>query len=483
MENEIKHRVGLSGLIALIVGGTIGSGIFALPATLTAAANPAAILLGWVVVATGMVALAGVYRDLTLNQPEIDDGIYGWSKAIGGHMGGFIASYGHGMGDAVGNASYLTVIFSALGSFDALKFFGTGTSWSAIIAASAALWLVTFLALRGVKESAWLNNLVTIAKIIPLALFIILALWHFSPTTFMAHFFDLQVYNAETKHFQAVSLFDQSKSVLLAAMWTLVGIESGTIFATRAKKLSDVAKATSIGALIVIVLLVGVSCLALGLMAPAQISQLHAPSLAGLMDAMVGTWGRLLINVCLIIAVCGALVAWVNLASEELRLMGRGKSATSWFNRLNANEAPHVSLLLTSGVTQVLLIVAGLYSAGYLELLKFSTSLAIVPYLLASIYGLKSALGGYGYPTKAARLKAGLRASVATLFTLVMLVGAGVQYLLLGAIVWGSGFGFYYMGKNEQNAAFSLREKIAWGVIFLMALGGIYGMISGVITF
>lgn len=49
---------------------------------MTANANPLGILIGWAIVAVGMFALTSVYRNLTLQQPEIDDGIYGWSKAL-----------------------------------------------------------------------------------------------------------------------------------------------------------------------------------------------------------------------------------------------------------------------------------------------------------------------------------------------------------------------------------------------------------------
>lgn len=94
----------------------------------------------------------------------------------------------------------------------------------------------------------------------------------------MAHFSSTQVYNVSTHTWAHSSIFTQSKSVLLSAMWTLIGTESGTIFATRAKKLSDVAKATNIGELFVIIMLVGTSVLSLGLMAPSKISALHDPS-------------------------------------------------------------------------------------------------------------------------------------------------------------------------------------------------------------
>lgn len=176
MKQDVKNKVGLGGLTRLIIGGTIGSGIFALPATLTAGANPEGILIGWAIVAVGMFSLAGVYRNLTLQQPDIDDGIYGWSKRLFGDLGGFIANYGHGIGDAVGNASYLTVMFSAFGGFSIFAFFGSGTTWPAVIAASILLWIITALVMRGIHTSTGMNNITTVAKVIPIAMFIILAI-------------------------------------------------------------------------------------------------------------------------------------------------------------------------------------------------------------------------------------------------------------------------------------------------------------------
>lgn len=481
MKQEVKNKVGLGGLTGLIVGGTIGSGIFALPATLTAGANPEGILIGWTIVAIGMFSLAGVYRNLTLQQPKIDDGIHGWSKNLFGDMGGFIANYGHGIGDAIGNASYLTVIFSALGGFSFLQIFGNGTTWPSIIGASILLGIVTGLVLKGIKTSTVMNNITTIAKVIPIAMFIILAILNFSPHTFLAHFASTNVFDVATNHWMHVSIFDQSKSVLLSAMWTLIGIESGTIFATRAKKLSDVAKATNLGAMFVIVLLVGTSVLSLGLLAPNQISKLHDPSVAGLMENMVGPWGGWLIYICLIVSVVGALIAWVNLCSEQLRVAGRGGSGSKWLAELNEAEAPKNALLVTTGLTQVLMIIAGLYSAGYAVLLKFSTSMAIVPYFFASLYALKSVICGIGFkdlPTYK-RITSAIYAVLATAFTLFMIFGAGLRYLLLGAIIWMTGFGFFYQGKKEKGQRLSKVEWLWWGVIAVMALAGILGLLTG----
>lgn len=484
-QTEIKSKVNLGGLTALVVGGTIGSGIFALPATMTEGANPEGILIGWLIVAIGMLSLASVYRNLTLQQPNIDDGIYGWSKHMFGDVGGFLAAYGHGAGDAIGNASYLTVLFSAFGSFAIFKFFGNGTTWPAVIVASIILWIIVFLVLRGVHTETWLNDITTVAKVLPIAAFLILAIINFNPHIFMAHFSSTWVYSTSLHHYQNVSIFGQSKNVLLAAMWTLIGIESGTIFATRAKKLSDVAKATTIGAIIVILLLVGTSILSVGLLSPRMISSLHAPSMAGLMEHMVGKWGAWLINICLIISVLGALIAWVNLSAEEVRLAGRGGSSTKWLNGLNKHEAPVNSLIVTVGITQALMIVAGAYSAGYEVLLKFSTSLSIVPYLMVALYALKSVICGTGFENRSAkeRITSSIWAVIAVSFTVFMLYGAGLKYLLLAAIVWMTGFPFYFKGKKERQEKWNKVEIISWSVFGIMAVIGLVGLLTGFILF
>jgi arginine:ornithine antiporter/lysine permease len=51
--------LGLGLLVALVVGSTIGSGIFGLPQNMAAGAG--AILIGWVITGVGMLMLALVY--------------------------------------------------------------------------------------------------------------------------------------------------------------------------------------------------------------------------------------------------------------------------------------------------------------------------------------------------------------------------------------------------------------------------------------
>ena len=67
-------------------------------------------------------------------------------------------------------------------------------------------------------------------------------------------------------------------------------------------------------------LLLAVNLLSYGLMAQADIAGLSDPSMAGLLENEVGAWGAGFISAGLAISLLGALIAWVLLAVEILRL-------------------------------------------------------------------------------------------------------------------------------------------------------------------
>lgn len=69
-DSKVKGSLGLALLVALVVGSTIGSGIFGLPQNMAAGAGAGAILIGWAVTGVGMLMLALVYQRLALRKPR-----------------------------------------------------------------------------------------------------------------------------------------------------------------------------------------------------------------------------------------------------------------------------------------------------------------------------------------------------------------------------------------------------------------------------
>ncbi len=75
-------------------------------------------------------------------------------------------------------SGYFVLLFSTLGYF--FPVFGQGNTPVAIGCASLLLWAVHFLVMRGIKEAAFINQVTTVAKIVPLLMFIVIAAVAFS---------------------------------------------------------------------------------------------------------------------------------------------------------------------------------------------------------------------------------------------------------------------------------------------------------------
>ena len=113
-----------------------------------------------------------IFQWLSTTRPELDDGVYGYAREGFGEYLGFNAAWGCWISAWVGNAGYLVVLFSALGSFGALALFGDGTTWPALLGELTVLWLMHAFVLHGVHNAAITNAIVTLAKVVPIALFI-----------------------------------------------------------------------------------------------------------------------------------------------------------------------------------------------------------------------------------------------------------------------------------------------------------------------
>ena len=56
-----SHSVTLWTLVALIIGSTVGAGIFSLPQNIASVAGPGAMLIGWLVAGVGMLSVCLLY--------------------------------------------------------------------------------------------------------------------------------------------------------------------------------------------------------------------------------------------------------------------------------------------------------------------------------------------------------------------------------------------------------------------------------------
>ena len=469
-------QLSLRALVALVVGSMVGAGIFTLPAAFGRSTGVLGALIAWAIAGTGMLMLAFVFQTLSLRKPHLETGIYAYAKAGFGNYLGFVSALGYWIACCLADVACLTLIKSTLGFF--FPIFGDGTTVTAIITASALLWAVHVLVLRGVKQAAAFNTIVTVAKIIPLGVFLVIAV-----VGFRADIFALNFWGGEAP--TAANVIGQVRNTMLVTVFVFVGIEGASVYSRYAKNRADVGVATVLGFLGVLALLVLVTMLSYGVLLRPELAALQAPSLAGVMEALVGRWGTVFISIGLLISVAGNYLSFSLLAAEVLGSAARDQTMPAFLARENRHQVPSAALWATNLVIQTFLVVTHFAEYAFNLALKMTSAMTLIPYLLVGAYGLKLAWTRETYgATPTARNKDVVVGALATAYACAMIYSGGLKFLLLAALLYAPGSILFFMVRRQQRAAVfaSVRERLLFGATVVAAVGALYGLNSGALS-
>ncbi|WP_293796953.1 amino acid permease [uncultured Pantoea sp.] len=452
----MDKKLGLSALTALVLSSMLGAGVFSLPQNMAAVAGPAALLIGWLITGVGIIFLSLAMLLLTRLKPELDGGIFTYARAGFGELMGFCSAWGYWLCAVIANVSYLVIVFSALSFFTDTPdrvVFGDGNTWQAMLGASVLLWLVHCLVLRGVQTAASINLLATLGKLVPLLLFVVLALLAFNYDRFRFDFSGVEL---------GQPLWQQVKQTMLITLWVFIGVEGAVVVSARARNKQDVGRATLMAVLAALLVYLLVTLLSLGVIPRAELAQMRNPSMAGLMKHLLGHWGDAVIAVGLIISVCGAYLSWTIMAAEVPFLAAQQGAFPRSIARQNRHNSPSASLWLTNGSVQVCLILIALTGADYNTLLTIASEMILVPYLLVGLYLIKVVRG----QNKPWAMFTGIGASA---YGIWLLYASGPLHLLLSVVLYAPGlllFLYARRGGRGDNVLSQL-ERIA--IVLLMA--------------
>lgn len=467
-------KLRLGSLTALVIGSMVGSGVFSLPQNMAAGAGPLAILIGWAITAVGMLALVFVYQSLAVRRPELDAGPYAYAKAGFGPFIGFNSAWGYWISAWVGNVSYAVIVFSALSYF--FPAFGDGNTWQAVLGASILLWIIHFLVLTGIRQAAIVNTIVTVAKIAPVVLFV----------GVVAVAFRLNVWTLDFTGLGNASLGSvaaQVKSTMLVTLWVFIGIEGASVFSARAERRKDIATATVLGFFTCLALYALVSLLSLGILAQPELAALKNPSMAGVLEAVVGPWGAVLINLALVVSVVGAFLSWTLLAAEVPHVAGKDGTLPKFFGRESERGVPSTSLLITNLLVQAFLVITLFAQSTYQALFYIASAAILVPYIFSGAFAAKLAWTGESYQKgegRAGPLFAGL---LATVYGLWLVYAAGPAYIFMCAILYAPGILFYVWARRETNQrVFHPVEAIIAVALVAVAILAVYEMWIGAVS-
>jgi arginine:ornithine antiporter / lysine permease len=469
------HRVSLLTLAGIVVGSMVGGGVFTLPGEFGGATGVLGAVIAWAIAGTGMLMLAFVFQSLAIRRPDLDSGVYIYAQAGFGNYAGFNSAFGYWASNVAGNVFFMVFTMTTLGEF--FPKLGQGNTVLAVVLASAGVWFFHYLIARGVRQATSINRIVTVAKLIPILVFVVIVLLAFDAGTLSDNFW------GSDKHTLG-SLFDQVKDTMLVTTFVFLGIEGASVFSRLARKREDVGRATLLGFLSVLALFASVTLVSYGVLPRSDLASAKQPSMGSVLESVVGPWGSTFVDVGVIISVQGAYLAWTLINAEVLYMPATTKIMPRFLTRNNQNATPIAALISTNIAVQVLLLLVLFVDDALNFMLKLDTALSLIPYLLAAGYALKLTITRETYTVEDERERGRQRviATIAVVYALFLLYSAGVEYLLLACIVYAPGTLLYLLARREQRLrAFHPAEAVVCALLTVSAVVGIVVISTGVL--
>ncbi|WP_345829492.1 basic amino acid/polyamine antiporter [Erwinia sp. HDF1-3R] len=478
---QATKQFGVLAMTLLVISAMFGGGVFNIPQNMAQSAALGAILIAWVITGLGIFFLARTFQILADVHPEMTSGIYMYSRTGFGKLTGFLIAWGYWMSAAFGNVGYAVLLMDALNFFFPPYFKG-GNSWQAITVASVIIWALSIFVMRGVKGTSVLNSIGTVAKFIPVVVFIVVLAFfafnhHLMGSDFWGHLRDNALQDKPLG-----DIFDQVKSTMLVTLWMYIGIEGAVVMSDKADG-RTVGRATFLGFIIATVLFVLVSIIPFGVFSQGELAAMAAPSTASILKALVGPWGGIFINVGVIIALLSSWLVWTLLVAELPWACAKDGTFPKFFAKTSANGVASHSLWVSTLVMQAAMLLV-FFSHNAWNVMLSITGVVILPAYIGSAAFLWKVLATGGYPQKArfSRIGALVTSVLATLYGIWLVYAAGLSFILVGCAIYAIGLLVFIRARKEQSPdqpVFTRNEGLLALLIVIAALVGLWMLFTG----
>ena len=475
-QNDDKN-LGVLALAGVVISSMIGGGIYSLPQNMASGASVGAVILAWLITGIGVYFIANTFRILSVVKPDLEAGIYMYSRAGFGRYVGFTIGWSYWLCQICGNVGYAVITMDALNYFFP-PYFAGGNNLYSIIGGSILIWGFNLIVLKGVKQASFINLIGTVAKIVPLLFFIVVTMIFFHADKFS---FDFWGENQK----QLGDIQKQIEGTMLVTLWAFIGIEGAVVMSKHAKNQTSVGRATVLGFVGCLVVYVLLSVLPYGLLSQQQLAKLPNPSTAAVLELVIGKWGAYIMNIGLLISVLTSWLAWTMVTAQIPEAAASNGTFPKEFQKENKKFAPVVSLYFTSGLMQVFMLLVYFSNNAWNTMLSITSVMVLPAYFMSALY-LWKLCEDHEYPTNfyIRRSVALFSAIIGAIYALWLIYAAGLNYLLMAIIFMALGIPVFCYAR-KQNAPlepiFSAGEKFGAGVLLIVALFAIYAMVSGIV--
>lgn len=419
-------KIGLWTSTALVVGNMIASGVFMLPAILSVYGGIS--LFGWIGSSIGAVALALMFSELARMVPNSVGGPYAYSRVGLGNFAAFLVAWGYWLSIlttnaaiALGFVSYLTVFVPII----------KASPLYSVLAGLAAVWMLTWVNARGVKETGMVQLVTTIMKITPLVLIAIVGLFYVDGSNF------------EPLNISTTSNFAAITASVALTLFPFLGLESATIPSDNiSEPEKTIPRATVIGTVVTMLIYVLGSFVVMGMIPASELQNSKAP----FADAAAIMWGeqaRYWVAAGALVSTFGALNGWILLQGQIPMAAARDRIFPTVFKRQNKRGLPVFSLVISSVLISLLCLMN--FSRSLTRTYEFMILVTGITVLLAYTFSAAS----YAYLLmqqegwKKKHLWKLVIALLAFIYSIWAVVGAGEEATYWGFVAILVGIPFY----------------------------------------
>ncbi|WP_282919869.1 basic amino acid/polyamine antiporter [Ignavigranum ruoffiae] len=459
------NKMGFWSLMGLIITTIIGSGIFNLSKEMASVASQAGVMIGWLITGVGMGCLALAMQEVSRRRPDLESGIFNYARAGFGEYIGFNSAWGYWISSLIKNAAYGTLIFSALSYF--FPYFEDGQNLYSFFGASLLLWLIHGLISRGVRQAELVNAIILLAKLAPIIVFLILAL-----TAFRFDLFQVDFWGQLHQNIQLGSLSQQVKETMLVSVFSFIGLESAVAFSGKAQDQRQVGTATVLAFCSVTLIYAAVTILSFGILSREEIVQLPNPSLAYLMEALIGRPGAIFVNIGVIFSIFGAWFSSTLLNEEVVYQAAHLGLFPAYFDQRNQRLISMRSLTVSNGLIQLLFLSFLLIPNAYSNLTKLSSASILFSYTCMALYLVK--LNAKQTEASSHTKTSSLIAWVASIYMIWLIYASGRTYLILSLLLLFPG-SLLYMGLQWQQGR-KVFKTYEWIIFIILLLGFCYSL-------
>ena len=334
------EELGLQSSTALVIGSIIGTGVFTMPAVMAGAGTSSIITLA--VIALGAVLLGVLFGQLTKRVPNVDGGLYAYSRHEFGDFAGFLTAWCYWITCWAGNAA---IVASWVLYVESLFGIENPSAWVNWGIALTGLWVPALINLAGLKQMAWVQNVTVVLKFAPL-LFVGVIGWFFVSADNFGPF------NAS-----GGSLYDGIGIAAGVALFSFIGVECASIAAGRVRNPRvNVGRASVLGTAASGLLYITVTAVVMGLVPHDELVTDGAPFVAAFQTMFGGAgWIGKAVALVAVISGLGALNGWTLVTAEMPLAAARDGMFPRSFAKVDRQGTPWFGIIVSTIVASVLM--------------------------------------------------------------------------------------------------------------------------------